>query len=524
MNQDNGSNLSAVDMYMNKVYIWIVLLVTGATTCAGCTFMLLKVLGQYPTVSWPGLVVFVGTNVIYLIVGIYLIRSAFENGRMREGKLELGKRFVWIILAIQYNFILYLIPSREFWAYTFFFLILTAFFLDIKITGSLSVVIVVSYVISLFVKPGNLPAREDGQFVTELVLRIIGMTLSVGAVDLITWFVGAFLANAKRDEVEQKQNRAQNVLDRVAGVGERLKETSQYVMQNAETQNASSEQLSAITEELTDMSKQLLTDSRSNTEKLSSLTEASERVSEEIESMSSISQELVIFSKDNEAAMNNLVESGRIVTESNQSTLDAVNSLLGGTREVVETLDIISQIASSTNLLALNASIEAARAGEAGKGFAVVASEIGALANNTQASLKEIGACMTMLEQNTNRVSSSIQESTRKLDEQNTVIAQTIDKVKNMMKLLNECMDAIGNVSRENKGEKELVREAYDRNLRIQEKIEIQDQHFDKITNVVRNNVEEISAMTAQADNLNAVVGDLTLLLDGQEEQNPKKS
>lgn len=66
-----------------------------------------------------------------------------------------------------------------------------------------------------------------------------------------------------------------------------------------------------------------------------------------------------------------------------------------------------------------------------------------------------------------NLVSSSIQESTRKLDEQNTVIAQTIDKVENMMKLLNECMDAIGNVSRENKGEKELVREVYETPLLV---------------------------------------------------------
>ena len=105
-------------------------------------------------------------------------------------------------------------------------------------------------------------------------------------------------------------------------------------------------------------------------------------------------------------------------------------------------LQLISDISSSTNLLALNASSEAARAGEAGKGFAVVATKVDNLANSTQDSLKELELVIERVQNNVKEITMQVEENSSKLGTQNEYFANVFKSMQDMTELLNISVNA----------------------------------------------------------------------------------
>jgi len=166
--------------------------------------------------------------------------------------------------------------------------------------------------------------------------------------------------------------------------------------------------------------------------------------------MTKIMDKAVDTVNTSESNMKILEESAKQVDRSSNHVVSKMNELLTAADQVKKIVGVISEIASKTNLLALNASIEAARAGESGSGFSVVASEITDLARQTKDATENISSIITTLRDQADETSKVAYEMAELNKKQNYYIENTntnfkdissaVDTIKSNIEKLNSQM------------------------------------------------------------------------------------
>ena len=183
-------------------------------------------------------------------------------------------------------------------------------------------------------------------------------------------------------------------------------------------------------------------------ESISNVLELNKEMGEKMKTLLEGSQRSISHISNGKEVLNtNLSESER-ASMAMDDTVASISELRIFSDEISKTMEVITDIADETNLIALNAAIEAARAGEHGRGFAVVAEKIRELAEVSLDNAQTIGNVLKKIHDHIESVTKNAQqakvvmgtvgESSRELNERFEDIKDSIDMITDVLQIFTE--------------------------------------------------------------------------------------
>ncbi|SKC02622.1 methyl-accepting chemotaxis protein [Lachnospiraceae bacterium] len=339
------------------------------------------------------------------------------------------------------------------------------------------------------------------------IINVTNKMTKIAAGDLTEFEDAAFFEKnmmTRADEIGKLARGMRSLHDGLRELMAKITDTTSYVAAASEELNANASQSAEASE--------LVAESITNV--AASCADENGIVEAAGESTVVFAEKMGVFSKQinetaekvanaNSAALNGKHEIGTAVEQMQKieqavsSTSVEVESLGDKVKQINTIVDTISEIASQTNLLSLNASIEAARAGAAGRGFAVVADEISKLASQSNDSAREIGDLIAGIQNQSEGAVQSMKTGLENVKKGTGVVEKSgelFDEIAGMVQQIADASSEMNNIVDELNRETDNIKNAFSSISEKSESISEETQNVSAASEEQSASMSEIAA------------------------------
>ncbi len=233
----------------------------------------------------------------------------------------------------------------------------------------------------------------------EAILRLLDEMGSLAEGDLtvkatVTEDITGAIADSVNFAVEALRSLVTTINETAVQVSAAAQETQATAMQLAEAAQHQAHQITSASAAINDMAKSI------------------DGVSKSSIDSAEVAQRSVQIAANGAQVVRQTIAGMDSIRDQIQETSKRIKRLGESSQEIGSIVELITDIAEQTNILALNAAIQASSAGEAGRGFAVVADEVQRLAERASGATKRIETLVQTIQSDTNEAVSSMEQTT----------------------------------------------------------------------------------------------------------------